>query len=421
MTSGEVKESVLIKTPDRRQHLHVQRVVGVVVRVSSAKQRTHVQGWSRGSSNSLTPTGPLAGPPSGCAPHRAAGRRRTYGGRARPDDHEFSGQLTLSVDPAWLASLPASAFPINLDPSVFPTPDKSMSFKTDGFTCSNCNIQFGNAVDGGNTFWRTVAHFPYESLFGDEILGAQFNTGWQGGTQNAYQMRVFWASSYSYAGAAGHPAVLAVGQPGGTHRDDLGHGADGADQVVGRQPHLRRRVRLRRYRKRAVHLPELRDEPRDHLQPAADPADRHGLQGGGAVHSGLHRRDHRRHSGLVVEDHSRRPRLLGRCTASSSGGTPPTPSAIHTASNVGPYNSGTAGGWVVGWAANVFADGHNYAWRVQGYDGLKTGPWSGNCTFHVTDPVATSPTSPGFGPATPGLALRLDGSRRPEHRDRGDH
>lgn len=401
VTSGEVKESVLIKNSAAGSTFSFDMSSGPLSAVLG-KAAGHVQGWSGTSNNSLTPAGLLAGRLFVAAPivlradgepmESAHARMTTSGGR-----------LSLSVDPAWLASLPASAFPINLDPTVFPTPDKSMSFKTDGFTCSNCNIQFGNAVDGGNTFWRTVAHFPYESLFGDEILGAQFNTGWQGGTQNAYQMRVFWASSYSYAGAAGHPTVLAIGQPGGSTGTISGTAltaqikswadsriSGGAFGFVGTESG---QYTYQTYQMNlAITYYPPPSQPTGTGFKAAAPSTP--ACTGGTIDGT------QASSWKTTLSASPARALYGIFQWWDTA----TPSAIHTASKVGPYNSGTANGWVVGWAPNVFADGHNYAWRVQAYDGIKSGPWSGNCTFHVTDPVSAAPTNVGFGASGPALS-----------------
>ncbi|MCL2780134.1 MAG: hypothetical protein FWD74_01335 [Actinomycetia bacterium] len=130
-----------------------------------------------------------------------------------------AGRLVLSVDPAWLASLPDSAFPVDLDPTLQKGWDTIHSFKSDGATCSGANcvgVQFGNARDGGDTYWRTVAHFPYESLFGQQVLSAKFLQAWEGGTKNGYTMAVYWASASSYAGARSstHPTALYSGALG---------------------------------------------------------------------------------------------------------------------------------------------------------------------------------------------------------------
>ena len=116
----------------------------------------------------------------------------------------------MAVNPSWLAAQPASAFPINLDPSVSLSYTAAHSYKTDGYTCTNCGVQFGNAQDGGNVYWRSVAHYDYEQFFGDTITAASFSVSYSAGTRNAYTINVHHASAFSYAGA-GAGSVLASG------------------------------------------------------------------------------------------------------------------------------------------------------------------------------------------------------------------
>ncbi|SDI90706.1 hypothetical protein SAMN05444157_0738 [Frankineae bacterium MT45] len=403
VTSSAVKESVLIKSPSAGNSFTFSVLSGSVASVLSDTAAA-APGWSRDVDGSLVPTGALSSAVQIEAPRvlRADGEPMEA---AHAKLSVAGGKLTLSVDPAWLAAQPASAFPINLDPSITPTPSVSHSYKTDGFNCTNCGIQFGNARDGGDTLWRSVAHFGYEGLFGDEILGAQFNTGWQGGTQNAYGVRVFWASAYSFAGAAGHPAVLATGTPGGTTGTISGTAltaqiqswadsrvSGGAFGFVGTET-----AGLYTYQTYSMNLAVT------YNLPPSTPA---GVGFKAAAPSTP------ACTGGTIDgtQASSWKSVLGAPSARNLYGTfqwwdTASPSAVHTAkSGTFPTGSNNALAWVVSWGPNTFANGHNYAFKVEAYDGWKAGPWSGNCSFHVTDPVATSPTQPGFGPANPGLA-----------------
>ena len=121
-----------------------------------------------------------------------------------------AGTVQVGVDQDWLARQPASAYPIDIDPSISLAYTTAHSYKSDGYTCTNCGIQFGNARDDGNTYWRSVAHFGYEKLFGDTVTAASFAVKYAAGTTNAYSIAVHHASALSYAGAA-YGAVLASG------------------------------------------------------------------------------------------------------------------------------------------------------------------------------------------------------------------
>lgn len=401
VTSNAVKESVMIKTPTAgssfafslRSGAHVSNPATLLSRPLRMSPQIDGSVLTTGlDSSGLRIGAPLVLRADGAPVEAAHARLRVE-----------TGKVVLSVDPAWLAAQPASAFPINLDPSVFPTPNTSTSYKTDGFTCSNCGIQFGNAVDGGNTYWRTVAHFPYESLFGDEILGAQFNTGWQGGTQNAYSVNAYWASAYSFSGAKGHPTVLASGTPGGTTGTITGAAltaqikswadsriSNGAFGFVGTE------TSTYTYQTYSVNLAITYDLP-----PSAPTAVGFNAAApstpactGGAI-------DGTQASSWKATLSAPTARNLYAIYRWWDAATPAT---VHTA-KTGTYARGSTNSlaWIVAWAPNVFANGHTYGWNVQGYDGLKAGPASGNCSFRVSNPVATAPTNPGFGPSSASL------------------
>lgn len=87
----------------------------------------------------------------------------------------FKGDtVTLSVDRAYLQSLPADAFPVVIDPSTFydtfgtRAGGNYVSLKSDGYVCySNvCNPYAGSLYDTNNTlrYWRSAVHAPYSQL-----------------------------------------------------------------------------------------------------------------------------------------------------------------------------------------------------------------------------------------------------------------
>jgi len=120
------------------------------------------------------------------------------------------GTVRLAISSAWLAAQPVSAFPIDLDPGVTVATTTAHSYKSDGYTCTNCGLQFGNTQDGGNVYWRSVGHFNYEQLFGDTVTAASMSISYVAGTRNSYPVNVHHATALSYSGAAAG-SVLASG------------------------------------------------------------------------------------------------------------------------------------------------------------------------------------------------------------------
>jgi len=68
--------------------------------------------------------------------------------------------LTVAVDEAWLRD-PARVYPVRVDPTFARGDDHSISYKSDGATCTNCGLKIGNPLDGGGAVWRSVFHFDY--------------------------------------------------------------------------------------------------------------------------------------------------------------------------------------------------------------------------------------------------------------------
>lgn len=403
VTGAGVKESVLIKTRAAAASFGFAVRSGSKLAVLQDRGANDSPVLMKHPDGSVTPAGVLAGDLRIETP-----RVERADGEPVEDAHATlsasTGRLVLAVDPRWLAAQPDSAFPINLDPSLTSAASTSESFKSDGFSCSSCGVQFGNSRDGGDTMWRTVTRFPYESLFGDEILGSALSIAWQSGTANDYGMRVFWATSYTFAGSAGHPTVLAAAQPG-----------SGGTSITG-----------------AALSAQVKSWIDNRVSGAA-------LGFVGDEEAGLY--TYQNYTMQLVVGYNYPPSAptgvgfnhayptTPGCTGGTIDGTQPvvfkatlgapstrnlkalydywdaaTPTMISTAPS-GTYTSASpAGTWTASFAPNVFKDGHNYYFKVQGSDGVKTGPWSGNCAFHVTDPVASSPTNPGFGPTNPGLA-----------------
>lgn len=172
VTGAAVKESVLLKTR-RAAAAHEFSVFTTSARsrfLSTLTSSTSAARLTGQSDGSVAVAG--QGPGGGLPVRLAAPAVITHGGDTAGKagarlTSSGAGTVRLAVSPAWLAAQPASAFPIDLDPSVTVATTTAHSYKSDGFTCTKCGVQFGNTQDGGNVYWRSVGHFNYEQLFGN--------------------------------------------------------------------------------------------------------------------------------------------------------------------------------------------------------------------------------------------------------------
>lgn len=124
------------------------------------------------------------------------------------------GRLTLSVDPGWFASLPSSAFPIRLDPSLSSSSTGQADYKSDGYSCSNCGLRIGNSRDSGDKYWRSMTGYNWSGMAGTQIQDASISvaiTG--GGTLVSRPVSAYWAGGFSYGGTTSL-GLLATGATG---------------------------------------------------------------------------------------------------------------------------------------------------------------------------------------------------------------
>lgn len=98
-------------------------------------------------------------------------------------------RVTLTPDASWLNDS-ARAYPVAVDPSTMQiNPGQTIGYESSNgsnllATTPYANI--GNSLANGPTVWRTVAYYPYESLFGKQILRADLAEWYAGnGTLNA--------------------------------------------------------------------------------------------------------------------------------------------------------------------------------------------------------------------------------------------
>lgn len=323
-------------------------------------------------------------------------------------------KVTLSVDADWLATQPDSAFPIDLDPSqtAQKPADSVHAYKLSTEICSNspstCAPQFGNARDGGDTYWRSIVHFPYESLFGNTVAGVTIATGWRGGTQNAYSVHVRHASALSYAGAA-YGADLASGSPGTTGSSLSGAGLTGVIQGWVNNRTSGGNLGMVGQETAGLYTYQMMDMTMTigYYRPPSAPT--------GPVFATP--------SKACVTGASR-PTIDGTVAfvLSAKVSTPDGQrvrggfqfwNTAHTAQIGGTHYTGyVASGTVVtsSYPAKTFADKAVFAWRVLGNDGTTTGAASAWCEATVTYPPPAVPGSPAF--ASP-VAACVTGTARP--------
>lgn len=124
------------------------------------------------------------------------------------------GRLTLSVDPGWLASLPSSAFPIRLDPSLSSSSTGQADYKSDGYSCSNCGLRIGNSRDNGDKYWRSMTGYNWSGMAGTQIQDASISVAiTSGGTLVSRPVSAYWAGGFSFGGTASL-GLLATGGTG---------------------------------------------------------------------------------------------------------------------------------------------------------------------------------------------------------------
>jgi RHS repeat-associated protein len=114
--------------------------------------------------------------------------------------------ITVTPDRAWLTD-PSRVYPVSIDPTLGTGPNQYTAYESNGTTVAN-QIRVGNSRAGGDTYWRTVAYYPYISLQGGnpsnwayEITpGSYMATQYVSGTANIYLGNIIQASAWNYNG-----------------------------------------------------------------------------------------------------------------------------------------------------------------------------------------------------------------------------
>ncbi|SDN53619.1 RHS repeat-associated core domain-containing protein [Leifsonia sp. 509MF] len=124
-------------------------------------------------------------------------------------------KVTLSPSRTWLTDKDR-VYPVFIDPTTWGGGTNDIhSYKADG-TVRTDTILVGNARDPGDDWWRSIVHFPYEQLFGKQVLDAQIYASMNGivGTSTTYPGAVDYATAFSYYGVGANLASLTVGTDG---------------------------------------------------------------------------------------------------------------------------------------------------------------------------------------------------------------
>lgn len=106
--------------------------------------------------------------------------------------------VTLTPDAAWLND-PKRVYPVSVDPSIDLGRDAITAYESmDGGASTNTTAPhawIGNSrVNNAQSVWRSVIHYPYESLFGMQVLSAKLNESEADtGTPNVTSSEAGWA------------------------------------------------------------------------------------------------------------------------------------------------------------------------------------------------------------------------------------
>ncbi|QKS18973.1 hypothetical protein HUN58_02795 [Curtobacterium sp. Csp1] len=123
--------------------------------------------------------------------------------------------ITMAPSRTWLED-PARVFPVHVDPtSATSWSNDQHAYKSDGASITDGVIRIGNARDGGDKYWRTVAHFNYEQFFGKQIINARVD-GYlhDAGTTTSYAGSVSQATSFGYGGVGQQMSVWPISDAG---------------------------------------------------------------------------------------------------------------------------------------------------------------------------------------------------------------
>jgi RHS repeat-associated protein len=164
VTSESVKENIVIKNRDAANSVSF-KVVSGALKKHGAADKTETYYTVKGVGNDEF----TISPPNLILSNFG---HVTQDGVLKHDSKD--NKLTVSVDKAYLKSLPDRAFPAVIDPSTFYSNfgtragGNYVSLKSDGYVCSStvCNPYAGSLYDSNNVlrYWRGAVYAPYEQF-----------------------------------------------------------------------------------------------------------------------------------------------------------------------------------------------------------------------------------------------------------------
>jgi len=123
----------------------------------------------------------------------------------RVTQYPTSHGMRVELDKDWVKSLPASSFPLRIDPSFYRfNTDGGAIFKSDGYSCNpaNCYYNTGTLNDNGWKHWRSYFNFNYNQLSGGKkVLNARLQLPMErgvNGDESNRQIKMSWANCISF-------------------------------------------------------------------------------------------------------------------------------------------------------------------------------------------------------------------------------
>jgi large repetitive protein len=100
------------------------------------------------------------------------------------EDTKSGWTMVLRPSQEWLTS-PDRVYPVSVDPQTYPGPANLHAWKSDGAVRVDTAL-IGNAMSGGDKYWRTTAFYDYSAAAGKQVINTWFNGVYTEGTTIGY-------------------------------------------------------------------------------------------------------------------------------------------------------------------------------------------------------------------------------------------
>ncbi|MGW3960810.1 PA14 domain-containing protein [Amycolatopsis sp. NPDC005003] len=145
------------------------------------------------------------------------------GGRYRLERSGTQWVLTVAVDETWLRD-PKRVYPVHVDPTFSFGVLDSQSYRSDGYTCSNCGLRIGNSQNAGDSYNRTALRFDFSPLYGKTVVGARVDVARNTsvvGSVKTWNADLYHAAALDINGLGAHLAGALVGDVGSFSSPEL--------------------------------------------------------------------------------------------------------------------------------------------------------------------------------------------------------